>query len=615
MSKGPRSHHRCHNWFNWFFMINIIIASGVMGLYWVDALTELKTVVGATNLSVLFSAIYFVFSFCVQITVFSLFCIVVYFSLAWIIRWKHFCVMWAALCGALLMGVVVGDALSYRTYHMHYGFLAWEIYKANAFSAVLAFNIKEYSTLLALLGALFAAEWILAMRLWHYFSKRSVARSRMLIAFFLCMASIWIVVYTVFAVASLGQWFPPAYRYAILRVGNIAPYLSPFYRFLAPSDPLSELHYPLRPIHYDAPAEKLNVVIIGIDAWRYDAMTEAISPSIYRFSKKSSVFKRHYTGGNCTQSGLFSLFYAIPPNYWDVFLRQERGPVFLDTLNQQRYDIGIFMSAPINFPQFDKTIFVGVENLSKSIPGSTSMERDRHMTQQAVQFFEQQQKSVQPFFAFLFYDTLHNYCESDRPEYNPFRPFTQSCNRFLLAATTNPTPYLNLYYNKVHYVDEQVDQVLRALEKQHLLERTIVVITADHGEQMNDQHRGFWGHASAYNEYQLHVPMIVFWPGRAPTTVTEMTTHYDLVPTLMQEVLGVTNTASDYSVGENLFTSHRLLYYIAASYGDYAILHHGGVLRIYPDGDYKILDHRIDSRIIAAVQRQLHIFFEGSQSR
>ena len=39
------------------------------------------------------------------------------------------------------------------------------------------------------------------------------------------------------------------------------------------------------------------------------------------------------SGGNCTQPGIFSLFYGIPPTYWDATVSQHRPPVLLDELH------------------------------------------------------------------------------------------------------------------------------------------------------------------------------------------------------------------------------------------------------------------------------------------
>lgn len=48
--------------------------------------------------------------------------------------------------------------------------------------------------------------------------------------------------------------------------------------------------------------------------------------------------------------------------------------------------------------------------------------------------------------------------------------------------------------------------------------------------------------------------MIVAWPGRRQGAVFQhRTSHYGVVPTLMQALFSCSNPSSDYSVGQNLF--------------------------------------------------------------
>jgi len=65
------------------------------------------------------------------------------------------------------------------------------------------------------------------------------------------------------------------------------------------------------------------------------------------------------------------------------------------------------------------------------------------------------------------------------------------------------------YYGSVSFLDEQVGRILATLEKQGLLEKTIILFTADHGDMLGDHH--LWRKTYAY-EGSARVPMIVRWP-------------------------------------------------------------------------------------------------------
>ncbi|HLB57892.1 MAG TPA: sulfatase-like hydrolase/transferase, partial [Gammaproteobacteria bacterium] len=338
-------------------------------------------------------------------------------------------------------------------------------------------------------GACYLLEVLLALWLWRVFSKPGYRRTRRVV-FSVVMANL-VIVYLSFGLAIAGHAWPQGYRYAILRVGRLSPYLSEIYlhffeqkkpvRNLAVNhqavpvvihDILRKLDYPKHPMIPAVGASKMNIVIIAIDTWRFTAMNSVVSPNIYRFAAKTTQFNQHFSGGNCTQPGLFSLFYGLPPNYWQAFLLQHQSPVLMQTLEQSGYNLGIFLSAPISFPQFDKTIFSDVIRLTTRTMGDSSIARDEKITQNFLTFLKQQ-NAKKPFFSFLFYDAVHNYCEPAQPVDNPFLPVIASCDRFSLDETTLPEPYLNLYNNKVFFVDQQVGRVLHALEKNHHLDDTI----------------------------------------------------------------------------------------------------------------------------------------------
>lgn len=67
------------------------------------------------------------------------------------------------------------------------------------------------------------------------------------------------------------------------------------------------------------------------------------------------------------------------------------------------------------------------------------------------------------------------------------------------------------YYGNVSFIDEQVGRMLDALEARGLLEDTLILFTADHGDMTGDHH--LWRKSYAY-EASARVPMLVRWPER-----------------------------------------------------------------------------------------------------
>jgi hypothetical protein len=66
-----------------------------------------------------------------------------------------------------------------------------------------------------------------------------------------------------------------------------------------------------------------------------------------------------------------------------------------------------------------------------------------------------------------------------------------------------------LYRGEVEYLDENFGEFLAKLEAEGLYDDTIIILTADHGEEFNE-HGGFWHGLTLYDE-QIHVPLVIKW--------------------------------------------------------------------------------------------------------
>jgi len=75
---------------------------------------------------------------------------------------------------------------------------------------------------------------------------------------------------------------------------------------------------------------------------------------------------------------------------------------------------------------------------------------------------------------------------------------------------------------------------------------------------MNDNRLGFWGHNGNFTDAQTKVPFIIIGAKDAPLladNVDKITSHEDVLPTLMKHYLNVANNARDYSTGYDLFSN------------------------------------------------------------
>jgi arylsulfatase A-like enzyme len=92
---------------------------------------------------------------------------------------------------------------------------------------------------------------------------------------------------------------------------------------------------------------------------------------------------------------------------------------------------------------------------------------------------------------------------------------------------------VSLYDGGVRFIDQHLGRLIRHLRDDGRLDRTIVVVSADHGEEFWEHGRFFHGQ-SLYDEL-LHVPLVVRLPGaaRAGTVVDRPVRTIDIAPTLL----------------------------------------------------------------------------------
>jgi membrane-anchored protein YejM (alkaline phosphatase superfamily) len=440
------------------------------------------------------------------------------------------------------------------------------------------------ATFAAIVAGIFAIELALVLvlktprlnRWWDRFASRRLVGTAILLAL----------------IASVGERVAYGYCNAreidgVTAASTAFPFYQPLtYRglakkwgFLAQRDPLfhmkagnSRLQYPRNPI-VRTEHPRYNIVWLVAESLRADMLDPEIMPHTWAMAEKSTRFLQHYSGGNGTRMGVFSLFYGLYGNYWFPLLQQQRGPVVMDLIIEDGYQYELYTGSKFSYPEFDKTVFARVpaQRLHENT-GLKGWEQDRVHVGSMLDFIEKRDPA-RPFMTFMFFESPHsNYYfppESViRPDYLPEMNYaTMNIQRDLPLIK-------NRYINAVHNLDIQLGRITTYLAEKKLLDSTIVIITGDHGEEFME--KGRWGHNSAFTEEQVRVPMVLWVPGRKPAKVARMTSHLDLAATLLP-MLGVTNPVEDYCLGVDLLGSTPRHYTVLSDWGNVC----------YVDGEYK----------------------------
>jgi arylsulfatase A-like enzyme len=94
------------------------------------------------------------------------------------------------------------------------------------------------------------------------------------------------------------------------------------------------------------------------------------------------------------------------------------------------------------------------------------------------------------------------------------------------------------YDGDILFADGVLGKLFAELRRRDLLDRTVVVITADHGEEFYDHAN--WGHGHSLYDELLHVPLVMHYPPGLPAgrRIEDVVMAVDVMPTLL-ELAGV----------------------------------------------------------------------------
>lgn len=329
------------------------------------------------------------------------------------------------------------------------------------------------------------------------------------------------------------------------------------------------LNYPTTELEFDESHVKPNFILIIIDSWRYDMLDAAVTPNISAYAVEARVFERHYSGGNATRFGIFSLLYGLHSIYWHTFLAERRGPVLFRSLQKAGYALKIISSTTLTFPEFRRTAFVDIpEFIDDQIEGDGARIRDPKQLLLLESWLDRL-PADQPFFAMMLLDAPHGGGDYE-PSTAQFFPHVNEINYLVLNKERDATPYLNHYKNAIYFDDIIIGNLLDMLDDRGLDENTVVMITGDHGEEFFEH--GYWGHTGAFTPEQVRVPMVMGGPGVGKGRVGRFTSHTDLAPTILG-LIGCNTPAEEYSQGISLLLARSERSYVVSSgWDEFAII-------------------------------------------
>lgn len=270
----------------------------------------------------------------------------------------------------------------------------------------------------------------------------------------------------------------------------------------------------------------------------------AKTPNIEALAKDGVVFSNAFSAAPWTKASVASMFTGIVPQRHRVQNIDSKLSDSHHTLAEMFKESGyqtkgiishILLKEDAGFGQgFEQ---YGIVPLTKNVHDEVN---SNLVTETAIDWLKTKRSHEKPFFLFTHYFDPH-YNFQHHPEFNRTAGYQGTITpgedvRSLRARIPNITSadidYLKgLYHEEIAFTDLHLGRLFAALKSEGLAENTLIILTADHGEEFMEH--GWIGHTKTLYNDLVQVPLIFYWPSHFRSQrIDTAVSLCDLVPTL-----------------------------------------------------------------------------------
>lgn len=327
-------------------------------------------------------------------------------------------------------------------------------------------------------------------------------------------------------------------------------------RRVAPAAPVASAAVPSAgPVPVEpAASARPDIVVYVIDCLRADHVGafgyhRPTSPRIDAFAAGATVFLDAQAASSWTRPAVASIFTGLMPGEHGTQAPDDALAPEVDTLAEQLRAAGYQTAGIITNGNLASQFGIGQGfdtylHLKEDPARSTYHVGADELGARAREWLDERDPA-RPFFLYLHATDPHGPYAPPQPFASRFAAGVEDPRLrtldFLLdlgkAKLSNPEQYrqslIDLYDAEVAFTDEQFGHLLDDLTQRRLLDDAIVVLVADHGEEFYDH--GWWEHGKTLFREQLHVPLVIRFPGGlgAGVRVESPVHQVDILPTLL----------------------------------------------------------------------------------
>ena len=285
---------------------------------------------------------------------------------------------------------------------------------------------------------------------------------------------------------------------------------------------------------------KPNIILVMVDTLRADHLScygaELQTPNLCRLAENGTSYKA-FSHASWTKPAAASLLTSTLPSTHNAIAKPSTLSRDLTLISESMQDAGyttggivsnVNLAESFGFAQgYDDYYYLGPDYIAYAEESSSKLIiyqlvrqlwlglaggeevrfNDFYQDSQVVNataFDWLDRRKDERFFLFLHYMDPHD----------PY--FEHPYNGVGIARVSMPEPdakaskrLQELYRGEIEYLDVQFGKLLAKLEADGLYDDSVIVLTADHGEEFNE-HGGFWHGLTLFDE-QIHVPLLIKW--------------------------------------------------------------------------------------------------------
>ena len=263
-----------------------------------------------------------------------------------------------------------------------------------------------------------------------------------------------------------------------------------------------------------------NILLITIDALRQDHLScygykRNTSPNIDNIAKEGVLFTQAISQACWTWPSMYSLATSTYPSthgvyFWDQFL-QASIPTLPEILKRKGFYTG-FISGHGGLAKFKRGF-----RTFEDVLGNPAQE----VTQKAIKWLQKNQGKT--FFLWIHYMDAHDRSIG----------FPEDKHLVSTIAQEELNTYILRYDKAISYVDSNIGFLLRKIKELGLYNKTMIIISADHGEQLCE-HGLCFVHGTFLWDSDIRIPLIIHYPNLLPQNkrVAQQVQQIDILPTI-----------------------------------------------------------------------------------